>query len=61
MSVCILNGKEYTIEIAKTPFATEWLKLFNNKSLPVKVGYNTDAYEKLYNVLKTPRNWIDGV
>ena len=31
MSVCIINGKEYRIEIAKTPFATEWLRLFNNK------------------------------
>ena len=33
MSVCIINEKEYEIEIAKTPFATKWLKLFNNKLL----------------------------
>ena len=50
MSVCIIDGKEYRIEIAKTPFATEWLRLFNNKSLPVKARYDTNAYEKLYKV-----------
>ena len=52
MSVCIINGKEYRIEIAKTPFATEWLRLFNNKSLPVKARYDTNSYEKLNKVLK---------
>tara|TARA_B100001094_G_C18084347_1_gene746940 strand:- start:434 stop:1222 length:789 start_codon:yes stop_codon:yes gene_type:complete len=58
MSVCIINEKEYKIEIAKTPFATQWLRLFNNKSLPVKVGYNTDAYEKLSKVLTSHKNFF---
>ena len=58
MSVCIINGKEYRIEIAKTPFATEWLRLFNNKSLPVKARYDTNAYEKLYKVLNLHKDFF---
>lgn len=58
MSVCIINQKEYEIEIAKTPFATKWLELFNNKLLPVKARYNTDAYKKLSQILPLHKNFF---
>lgn len=58
MSICIINDKEYEIEIAKTPFAQKWLKLFNNKTLPTKASYNTDAFDKLVKVINRHKNFF---
>lgn len=56
MSTCVINNKEYEIEIAKTPFTAQWLKHYNNKVFDVKLVYDTDNHKKLGAVIDRHRD-----
>ena len=58
MATCIINNKEYEIELANTPFTAQWLEHNNNKVLPVKVGYDTDTHTELSTLLNKHRNFF---
>ena len=58
MPVCVINEKEFEIEIADTPFVKKWLKFFNNTVLPVKKPYNKIPHTRLWKTIESNKNFF---